>query len=303
MPVYRAAFILVCAAALAQSALAQNFDLINPNSKFNGFTQKQNQPSSITAFEAQTPTINITGAEKPIDIGELVVLNTTVDTKTSNLHSISYAWTILPKRDLLVWPDGTRAIFGTGTAPANYTVILTTSFVYTVKDNDKIIDVVQRSSTQSVIVSVGRPDEPVTPINPNPTEPTTPAEPNPPIPTNPSVPLEGLAKSVAEWTNLVIRTETNQEEDIKLDAQKLAAAFKSIATQIDSGKFTDVAEIISAAKTANDAAIQHRDEWLPWFAKLSEYIQRSYNNGTLKEVSQFSEAWKAISSGLDYIGS
>lgn len=289
--------VLIITLILTQIVFAQSniksFDLLNMGSEAGGFSFSQ-KPQQISAFNAQTPVISITGADKPIPVGELVVLNAAIDSKPSNLHSVAYSWTVLPKREVIVWPDGTKAVFGTGTSNQTYTVILTTSFVYAVKDNEKITDIIQRSMTQTVIVNIDNGQ------TPPPTEPTTPEDPS--GGTNANPPLSGLPKLASDWTNLVIRNESNQDEDIKLDAANLAKAFRTIADQIDNKVLTDINSIMGASKTLNDGAIKHKLEWLPWFAKVSEYVESSYKDGSMREVSQYSKAWKEIAIGLEYIG-
>ena len=106
----------------------------------------------------------------------------------------------------------------------------------------------------------------------------------------------------ADWTSLVIRNDENQDEDVKIDAANLSKSFLSIASEIDKGSLTDVNSIMNATKNLNDSTIKHRLEWLPWFAKMSEYLQNSFKEGSIREPAQFSKAWKDIAAGLDYIG-
>lgn len=287
--------VILCPTVRAQSNI-KSFDLFNMGSEAGGFSFSS-KPQQIAALDSQVPKVSIIGADKPIPVGELVVLDAVIDSKPANLYSISYAWTVLPKRDVMVWPDGTKAIFGTGTRNKSYTVILTTSFVFTVKDSDKITDIVQRSSTQTILVGIddglGSP----------PTDPTPPIKPEEPTGGGADTPLlTGLSKLSSDWTSLVVRNDTNQEEDIKIDAANLAKAFRSAADQIDNGALTDINSIMSTSKSLNDGAIKHKLEWLPWFAKVSEFIESSYRDGSMREVSQYSKAWKEIAVGLEYIG-
>ena len=285
--------------AYAQNSI-KSFDLFNMNS--GGFTFA-NKPQQIASYNAQlptsTPVVTISGADKLIPVGELVILDASIDPKPTNLHSVSYSWTVLPKRDIIVWPDGTKAVFGTGKTNQSYTVILTTSFVFAIKDADKITDIIQRSSTQAVTVNIDNGDRPTQPTNPtNPPQPEQPTEGELP----PEIPITGLAKSASDWINLVVRSDSNQEEDIKIDAANLAKAFATVAQQIDNGSLTDINSIMGASKTLNDGAIKHKIEWLPWFAKVSEFVESAYKEGSMMEPSQYSKAWKEIAAGLEYFG-
>lgn len=288
--------------------LGKPFDLFNLSTPTNSTSQSHN----TSRMEIELPTVTVSGAQKPVPVGELIALTANIDNKPINLHSVSYSWTILPQRETLIWPDGTKAVFGTGTNTPNYTVILTASFVFITKDGDKILDIAQKTSTQSIIVKIDntaptKPTNPETPVQPPTDKPNIPEGPT--SPTNPTTPTEpvdteltGLAKLACDWTNLVIRNDSNQDEDIKIDANSLSKSFINIAALIDNGTYNDVHSIMNATKTSNDSVIKHKIEWLPWFAKMSEHLQNSFKEGSIREPEQFSKAWKEIAKGLEYIG-
>lgn len=235
----------------------------------------------------QIPKITINGAEQAIPIGELVQLSVSLDSKPKDFHSVSYTWTVLPKKSVIVWPDGTRIIFGTGTQTQNFTVILTASFVYTVKEGEKITEVAQRSTTSTATVQIQGGSTPPGP------------GPGPVDPINPDGGLTGLSKQAFDWVGLVSRTGTYTDDKVKADAKKLATSFNNIAAAIAAGTYPDVQAILKASKESNDAAIENRNEWLPWFTKMSEHLQQAYSNGTTRTPQQFASAWREITKGLE----
>jgi len=235
----------------------------------------------------QIPKLSIGGADKPINIGELVQLWAKLDSTPKDLHSVTYSWTVLPQKNSIVWPDSTQIIFGTGTKAQSIVVVLTASFVYTVKEGDKIVEIAQRSTTNTITVQISDSEH----LDPEPTP-----EPNPP---NPGPDLNGLSKNAFEWTSLIARTPTYTNDKIKSDAKKLADSFNKIAAATAAGIYPDIAAILKATKDNNDAVIETKNEWLPWFTKISEFLQQSYKDGTIRTIQQYNIAWKEIAKGLE----
>jgi len=230
------------------------------------------------------PNITITGSEEAIPVGEIVQLDVTLSEKPSNLYSVSYAWTVLPKKPVIIWPDGTRIIFGTGTENQIMTVILTVSFVYVVKDGDKITNVAQRSTTNTVSVQIKGGSQTTIPDNPN--------------------DLSDLTQQSFEWVKLVSRTDTYTNEDVKIDARKLANSFIEMTNIIDNKDYSKMspediaADIVQSTTNNNNKSLDNRNQWLPWFNKMSEYLQTAYENKSISTPQQFSTAWKEIARGL-----
>lgn len=234
-----------------------------------------------------TPKVTITGAEQAIPVGGLVQLGVTLESKPKDLHSVSYTWTVLPKTPTITWPDGTKIIFGTGVQNSTFTVILTASFVYTTKEGDKITEIIQRSTTSTVSVQIQG------------SIPTPGPGPGPGPGPRPDSNLTGLSKQAYDWVGLVNRTGSYTDDKVKSDAQKLSVSFNGVAAAVAAGVHTDVQAILKATKESNDATIENRTEWLPWFTKMSEYLQQSYGNGTVRTPQQFAAAWREIAKGLE----
>jgi hypothetical protein len=228
------------------------------------------------------PKVSIEGADKPIGIGDIVVLSVKLDSQPKDLSTVSYSWTILPAKNIETWPDGTKVLFGTGVKPQKITVILNAAFVFTAKQGDKT-DVSLKTTTTVIEVTI---DDSVTPT-PGPT-------PGP----GPKPVIPSLTTAAKEWVTLVKKTPKYTDSEVKIDAEKLAESFSSIAAAIAAGTLKDQNAILKATKESNDSAISNREEWLPWFKKLSDHLSAANKDGTIKSTSQYATAWREISTGL-----
>lgn len=249
------------------------------------FVLADNRPMEANADDPYpTPVTEIGGAEKEYKIGDLIELWVKpLAKKPEDLKSVNYTWTILPVVPMKVWPDSTRVLFGTGPQNTTYIVILNASYVFAEEDPEgKIDNIVQRTAVSMATVKVGGGG-------------TTP----PTDPTDPGPSLTGLARLSYDWTAQVNRTNTYTDANVKTDAAKLAASFRTVAAKIQDGTLRDVSSILRTTKDSNDAAIEARDQWLPWFTKMSEHLQKSYNDGTIKTTTQFNQAWLDIAKGLE----
>lgn len=233
--------------------------------------------------EYDVPNPEIQGADSPIPVGGLVNLSIKPwDERPEDLASVKYNWTVLPSKEVVTWPDGSRILFGTGNTATTYVVVMTASYVFTEKDPEgKITEIAQRTVTKIKAVQI------------------TGGTGTPPVNPGPGNGLTGLAKSAHDWVAMVNASPTYTAVAVKADAAKLAASFRSIADKIQNGQITDVSTILAQTKASNDAAIANRDAWLPWFTQMSQYLQQAYGNNTIKTMQQFEQAWRDIATGLD----
>lgn len=242
-------------------------------------------PSPLVADDKYPPPVpEIVGAESPIPYGEVVQLWVKPLTKKpDHLHSVTYAWSVLPQKNFVVWPDSTRILFGSGTKPQTYAVVLNASYVFVVPGEGSKSEIVQRSINKVQTVQIGDgaaagPDE------------LPPATPN----------LTGTAKQVYEWTSTVIVGADYSEETFRNDAALIAKNFGDIAAAIGKNdpKLTSVIEVLRATKKVNDEKINNRAAWTQWFANTSELIQQMNNTGILKTSKDCQSVWVEISEGL-----
>jgi len=216
-------------------------------------------------------------ASQPVPYGKLIQFWVKpIDKRPEKLKSVNYTWMVIPKEDYLIWPDTSRVVLSSGSKNQTYVVILTASYAFLDGDN-----VILRTAQAVQMVQVGEGT-------------TTP-------PANPTGPaLTGLSKLAFEWTGAVIVTNTYTAEMVKADAAKLASIFKAGAKKIRDNKFADINTIMDDLRNENSKAIgEHRNEWLPWFTKLGEFLRTGFANGTLVEQTQYADAWDALAAGLE----
>ncbi len=196
--------------------------------------------------------------------------------RPDKLKSVAYNWLILPRDDYLLWPDTTRVVLSSGVKNSSCVAILTASYVYL--DGEHIV---QKTAQAIAMIQVGDGGA-VTPTDPG---------------------LTGVAKQSYEWTSAVIRASDYTDAKVKADAKKLATVFLDIAERIKKGELADANAIIAATKTANDAAIENRNEWLPWFTRMSDLLRRGYGDNSIRTPAQFEATWREIARGLNTAGS
>lgn len=233
------------------------------------------------------PALNVGGADSPIPLGELVQLWVKPpDIIPDNLYSTAYTWTLLPNKNFVTWPDKTRILFGSGIQSTTFVAVVTASHVFVEKNAEgDFNDIIQRTVTKMVTVKIGDGTVIIPPPggggggNGNGGGVIPPG-------------ITGLAKQSYDWTIAV------NVASKKADAAKLAASFTAVAAQIQNGSLRDVSAILNATKESNDRAITTREQWLPWFTRMSEHLQKSFSNGSIKTLQQFNTAWLEIAKGL-----
>lgn len=223
---------------------------------------------------------------KPVPYGKILQFWVKpVAKRPDKLKSVAYTWTVLPKEDVLMWPDTTRILFSSGVKPQNYVVMLTASYVFV--DGEKIV---QRANQAITMIQVG---DGTTVI------PTPGGSGGGPIIPVPPPDLNGISKQVFEWVTSVIRTNTYTDAMVKADAKKIADVFNKVAAKIDGAQLVDITDILQTTKSENDKAFQNAAEWMPWFTKMSDLLRDGFRNNTIRTPQQYKEVWLQIAKGLD----
>lgn len=214
---------------------------------------------------------------KPVPYGKMIQFWVKpVSKRPEKLKSVAYNWTILPKDDVVLWPDTTRIIISSGNKQQNYVVMLTASYVFI--DGEKIIQKIGQAIT---MVNVG--------------EATV-------QPQLPPTSLTGIAKLAYEWTSLVTKNNRYDDDTMKADARKLAKVFKTISAKIDNAELTSINDILDATKIENDKALgDKKTEWWSWFSQMSELLKNGFKENTIRTPQHYSEVWKEIAKGLESI--
>jgi hypothetical protein len=209
-----------------------------------------------------------------------------VTRRPDKLKSVAYTWTVLPREDVVLWPDTTRILFSSGVKHQSYVVMLTASYVFV--DGDKIS---QFANQAIAMVQVG--EATTTTPGSDPSGVVPPKNPPPP-PT-----LTGLSRQAYEWVTMIQRSGDYTDEMVKADAAILANVFAKVSKKINGSELVDVNEIITTTKTENEKAIVHAVEWAPWFTKMKELLKTGWTENSIRTPDQYKVVWDKIAAGLD----
>jgi len=246
----------------------------------------------------QPPPTLIQGADKPVKYGKLIDLKVApITNRPASLYSINYTWSVRPPADdLVVFPDGTQAIFGAGIVDATIDVELIASYVFVDKDAAGVVkNITQRLVLVTKQIQVGKP----VPVPPTP-DPIVVVPPAPVLPTL-SDGKFGLARQVYTWADAVQTTNKKQQ------AAKLAASFrnaiKAAADLQDDANTSAVEKLMKVTKDGNDEALTdptaHAAWRAGWFTKLDTTLQGLKSNQKLMDMSSHLAAWDEIATGLE----
>jgi len=267
------------------SKIKQKLETPKETARFALASAEQEIQNTSNMEEYEIPPLEIGGIDTYYPLGEAVqVWAKPILEKPEFLKSVAYSWTVLPSKKIIIWPDSTRVIFGAGVENTSYTIILTASYVYVKPNKDGELIIAQRAIRRVSEVKVGDGSQ----IPSNPDDPQKPQDPD----------LAGLSKNAYDWTAYVEKRPDYSESDLKKDAAVLASNFTQISKDIESGELVSISDILSKTKSINDGGAINRGAWLPWFTKMSQFLQNAFNSGTIKTPQQFSSAWKEISQGL-----
>jgi len=105
--------------------------------------------------------------------------------------------------------------------------------------------------------------------------------------------------TIAEATRLAREWLLVVPEQARARAPLLAAAFESVARRIEQGELKDVQAIIAASTAANREALGDlRNDWLPWFEKLRQYMNGLADAGRLASGADHARLFREIAEGL-----
>lgn len=219
---------------------------------------------------------------KPIPLGKIVQFWVKpVAKRPDKLKNVAYTWTVLPKEDVLVWPDTTRILFSSGTKAQTYVVMLTASYAFL--DGEKVV------LKTSQVVTMAQVGDSTAPAGGTASAPA-------PIP---PPGLSPIAKLAFDWVN-AIRGGGYSDEVIKADAKKVAEVFEKVAAKIDGAQLVDINDIIQVTKSEN-GKLNCAGEWTPWFIKMSDLLKNGYRDNTIRTPQQYKVVWEEIAKGLNAV--
>lgn len=243
------------------------------------------------------PSQKIEGAESPIDLGEVIMLNLSkIDKVPKDFASYTVEWKVYDKgveKKFFKTNDGTGIFFGSGITKRKITVFAAVSYLYVIKDGDKLVEAGVKSQFLTATVSVGGvapgPD-PIDPVDPDVVDPTFP---------------DGTFKLAA----LSYKLGKAVPATAKGGAKHLAKSFSSQAAKIAAGQelltANDIKKVLEETTEANRKALKDNSvdtsAWNDYFTALQDEIFELYSNDKLKTKSDFATAWREISSGLEAV--
>jgi hypothetical protein len=242
--------------------------------------------ASFCQADFVVPKQTLTGADKPVPLGELASLNITPPEKVAGLVSTSYTWKILDgSKD---WPyrldvDG-NVIFASGLKNKSLLVVVGITHVYEVVDADKKL---KQYATKTVLLVSG----------------LGLGEPSPPPPPPGPVLPDGKFKAAKAAYDAAV-SKVPADNRVK-GAKALVNSFRGIASAIAAGTLTDPKVILTTTTEKNrfalaDAAID-KTVWSAFFDVLQPVIFDLYDQGKVSSASDFKDLWNEIAVGLDAV--
>lgn len=245
------------------------------------------------------PVQKIEGAEAPVEMGEVILLNLSkIDKVPDNLVNYTVEWKIFDKgveKKAFKTSDGNGVFFGSGVTKRKIQVFASVSYLYVVKDGDKLVEAGVKSQFLTAVVDVGG-EAPGPAPNPNP-------NPNPDV--DPTFP-DGTYKLASKSYSLV---KSKVNGDKKAAAAELSKSFNSQAAKIAAGQelvtANDIKKVLEDTTTSNRVALVNagvsNDVWDAFFVSLQDEIYELYSSNKLKTKNDFSTAWREISEGLSKV--
>lgn len=250
---------------------------------------------NVFAQKFVIPDQKIVGAETPIPLGELVDLSvSSIKNPPQYLVETTYTWKVLDGyTEKRVRPYDGGVFFGAGIQPKRLKAFVAVTYLYVVKEQDKIIESAARTSFLSTDVLIGD-EAPPTPDVPTPT-------PNPePEPVFPEGKYN-LSKFIYDITKNKINI---SKQDKAKQANALAKSFESIAAAIAAGTIDDQEDILKKTSEANRSAIQSvggdKTKWEPAFIDIQEKLFGLYKDNKMTTKQDFASAWREIATGFKY---
>ena len=249
-------------------------------------------PIGVDVDKYQVPKQAIVGAENPIALGELVDLSLSpIEPKPANLVQYTVSWQVfdggVPKR---VRSSGDGIFFGAGVQSKKLLVIAAVSYLFVVKDGDKITDAQVRNVLLTTELQIGQPEPPPGP-GPRPGPGPSPV----PTPTLPEGRF-GLAKTMYDLA--VSKGPANKGKAATI----MAASFDSMASAVAAGAYKTTEAILKATREANNTALAQAGieiaEWDAFGEEMQKILYEMHKNKKLASPEDYSDAWKEIATGL-----
>lgn len=215
----------------------------------------------------------VQSAQKPVEVDppkielegpETVDEGDLIEFIATESYADHFTWTVSPDLDRRFSEDGRKCFFAS--KPGTYELTLFAS-------NCEGQAVEKRTFT--VLDTDDCPDVPDTPVTPTPEEPE----------------LSGLAKSAYDLATSKV------EQKYRGDADKLAAVYSRMAG--DATIKTPQAMADQTVVEIRTALGANTEAWRGWHDAVNAALKAEVNKGKLVTITQYREAWKQISKGLE----
>jgi len=243
----------------------------------------------------EVPPAVVTGAEKPVPIGELVTLTIAPNIFPSDIINVHYEWKVIDSAGTKkVWlSDNNQSVsFGTGPVAGKITAILDPTYVYGDSKTKVVADV--KSAGISVIeVQVG--DSPPTP-DPIPVPPSP--IPTPPAPVPVVIPDGQFKLAKIVYDGLLTNKSTNKEF-----LSSLSAVYKTVSQQVRAGVLTNLKDSYALLKKSNQDVFtkfgENTEGWKGLDDAVTASVYQLYTDKRLPTLLEYATAWTEISAGFD----
>jgi hypothetical protein len=231
------------------------------------------------------PAQKILGAETPVPLGELVDLSVSpIKDPPKNFVSYSIAWKVFDgdkEKRVREYQDG--IFFGAGVVPKRMTALVAVTYLYVVKEGDKVIEVATKTVIISSPVIIGED------IAPSPD----------PVAPEPSFPEARYNLNKKSYSIAMSKVPAAIR---KGSATAVAKSFESIASAVAAGAIMEVDDLLKKTAESNRAAVgANKAAWEPFFKEMQDTLYSLYESKQMVTASDFAEAWREVATGLKAI--
>ena len=236
----------------------------------------------------------IVGAEQPIPLGELVDLSISpVKDQIPNLDKFVVSWKIYDgDTEKKFRSSGDGIFFGAGIKSKKLLVLASISYLYKVKEGDKITAAEVKNVLLSTTLQIG--DQVLPKPNVDPEKPAIPDG-------GEKLPAGRFNLSKIAYDNVYRYVDASNRNGAKIYAN----ALDGVASSIAAGIYTEVEPILKATKEAGDNAFKENNiqtkGWNAFGEAMQDIIYDLYKNKKLVTVYDFRDAWAEMSLGLKSI--
>ena len=224
------------------------------------------------------PAVEVVGTEEAYRIGDMIVLSIKpIDKIPDNLKAAIFSWTVLPAPEKVVlWPDNTKILFGSGSIEQEYTIILNSTFTFVNEQNaieHRAITTINKCKVTGQPNSIKDASVTITKIQ------------------------DFKNKIKSSFT--LIKKEGITEEQIKADVIKLAVSFRKLSAVIENQKNLSEQTILTMQTQDNsDALGVDMPFFTDWFDNLSKELKINFGDSKVDRQER-AEIYRIVASILE----